>query len=394
MDFASLISERTNAMTTPALRQITVEVQKINGINLGQGTCQLPTPPLIIEEAHRAALQGINRYTNPRGLQSLREAIARKLKIYNGLDADPETEVLIASGATGAFESVCSLLLNPGDEVAIFEPTYPYHVQAVEQHSAKINYVPLELQGEVWTFDAEKLRAAITPRTKFLVMNTPGNPTGKVYTRSELESVAAVLDGTDALLVTDEIYEYMVFDGRKHLSPATIPALKDRTITIGGYSKTFSITGWRIGYCIAPTKLAALLTSIMDRVYVCAPAPLQEGVAQGVNSFDSAFYEELKAKYQKKRDRFAAGVREIGLHPMVPEGAYYMLIRFDELMPGISSWDFARRLVEKCGVGAVPSNDFVRDSSSALWVRFCLAVEDLVLEDALNRMGALRPVSV
>jgi aminotransferase len=394
MDYGRLISEPTKAMTTPALRQITIEVQKINGVNLGQGTCQLPAPPYIIEQAHEAALEGINRYTNPRGLLSLREAVAKKLKVHNGLDADPETEILISCGATGAFEGVCSLLLNPGDEVAIFEPTYPYHIQAVLRHGARINYVPLELKDDRWVFDPEKLRQAITPQTKFILVNTPGNPSGKVYTAEELQTIAEILAPTGAMLVTDEIYEYMVFDGRKHISPATLPWLKGRTITIGGYSKTFSITGWRIGYCIAPAELATDLANVLDRIYVCAPAPLQEGVARGVDHFEASFYTQLNAKYEGKRNFFAKGLREIGLHPLMPEGAYYMLVRFDELMPGMSSWDFARRLVETCGVGAVPAQDFVRDTSEAPWVRFCLAVEDPVLEDALYRMQALKPVAV
>lgn len=394
MDYGRMISEETKAMQPPALRQITLEVQKINGVNLGQGTCQLPPPPYIIEEAHKAALEGINRYTNPRGLLSLREAVARKLSIHNGLVADPETEVLISCGATGAFEAVCATLINPGDEVAIFEPTYPYHIQAVKRHGAKINYVPLRLEGDRWVFDPEDFRKAITPKTRFALVNTPGNPSGKVFTREELETISEILAPTNTMLVTDEIYEYMVFDGRKHLSPATLPSLRDRTITIGGYSKTFSITGWRIGYAVAPAELATPMSNVMDRVYVCAPAPLQEGVARGVDHFGTPFYEELNAKYEKKRNFFGAALRDIGLHPMMPEGAYYMLVRFDELMPGMSSWDFARRLVEKCGVGAVPAEDFVRDPSKAPWVRFCLAVEDSVLEDALQRMQALKTVSV
>ncbi len=394
MDFASLISDQTHALRTPALRQITIEVQKIGGVNLGQGVCQLPTPPYIIEQAHVAALEGINRYTNPRGLQSLREAVARKLKRHNNLVADPETEILISHGGTGAFEATCSILLNPGDEVAIFEPTYPYHVQCVLRHSAKINYIPLRLENDRWVFDPEDVRRAITPRTKILLVNTPGNPTGKIYSREELSTIAKILEPTNCMLVTDEIYEYMAFDGRVHISPATIPGLEGRTITIGGYSKTFSITGWRIGYCVVPAALAGVMTGMMDGVYVCAPAPLQEGVARGVDLFDDQFYKDLNTKYQAKRDRFAQGVREIGLHPLVPEGAYYMLVRFDELMPGKSSWDFARYMIEKCGVGAVPSDDFVRDPSKATWLRFCLAVEDSVLEDALNRMQALKPVAV
>src|SRR5437016_2478928 len=166
MDYRGLIAQRTMAMSTPALRQITQEVQKINGVNLGQGTCQLKTPRYVIDNAHAAAVAGINRYTNPRGLATFRHAIAKKLKTYNSMDVDPEREVLVTCGATGAFEAICSLLLNPGDEVAIFEPTYPYHVQAVLQYEAKINYIPLQLQGDHWSFDPQDVREAVTPKTK------------------------------------------------------------------------------------------------------------------------------------------------------------------------------------------------------------------------------------
>lgn len=392
MNYERMISPLSKALQPPALRQITLEVQKINGVNLGQGTCQLPPPPYIVEQAHQASLDGINRYTPPRGLQSLREAVAKKLEAFNGIHADPETEILITCGATGAFEAVCAVLLNPGDEVVTFEPTYPYHVQGVQRHRGKLNYVSLHLQGDRWTFDPDELRRAITPNTKFLILNTPANPTGKVFAREELETVAQILEGTETMLVTDEIYEYMVFDGREHISPATLPSLKARTITIGGYSKTFSITGWRIGYCVAPAALATPMAQVLDRIYVCAPAPLQEGVARGVQKFDPSFYQELNAKYERKRNFFVEGLREIGLTPLPPEGAYYMIVRFDELFPGMSSWDFARKLVETCGVGTVPAQDFMRDPSASPWVRFCLAVEDDVLEEALNRMQALKLV--
>ena len=392
MDHSHLLSRQTQAFSSPALRQITIEVMKVHGINLGQGTCQLPAPDFIIEQAHEAAVEGNNRYTNPRGLFSLRQALADKLKHFNNIEADPEAEVLVTCGATGAFEAVCAVLLDPGDEVVVFEPYYPYHIQALKRYGAKITY--LELRGEEWSFDEDELRRAVNSRTKFMLVNTPGNPSGKVFSQSELQTIARATEPFGTLVVTDEIYEYLSFDSRSHLSPASLPELQGRTITIGGYSKTFSITGWRIGYCVAPPDIASVLASVLDAVYVCAPAPLQEGVARGIEQFDDAFYAQLCDKYRAKRDFFIAGLREVGLEPLVPQGAYYMLCRFDRAFPGHTSWEFVRRMIAEAGVGAVPSDDFVRDSAQAPWVRFCLAVDDSVLQTAVERLHALRGVGV
>jgi aminotransferase len=393
MDHRQLLSQQTHAFSSPALRQITIEVQRINGVNLGQGTCQLPAPDYVLQWADISARGGNNRYTNPRGLLSFREALAKKLAHHNGIEGlDPESEILITCGATGAFEAVCAVLLDPGDEVVVFEPYYPYHIQALKRYGAKITYVPL--RGNGFQFDPDELRRAVNEKTKFMLVNTPGNPTGKVLSKDELETIAGILEPYRALLVTDEIYEYMVFDGARHISPASLPSLRDRTITMGGYSKTFSITGWRIGYCVVPAAIAPEMASVLDAIYVCAPAPLQEAVAQGINHFGDDFYEELCAKYKHKRDLFAAGLTEIGLEPVVPNGAYYMICRFDKLFPGLTSWEFVRRMIASSGVGGVPSDDFVRDSSVAPWVRFCLAVDDSVLETALERLHALSKAGV
>lgn len=388
MSYRALFSHQTEAFASPALRKITIEVAKVNGVNLGQGVCQLPAPEFLIEAAHDAAKEQINRYTNPRGLLSLRQALAKKLAHYNGItELDPDTEILVTCGATGAFEGVCAALLNPGDEVVIFEPTYPYHIQALKRYGANIRYVPLS--GPGWTFDEQELAAAFSERTKFILVNTPGNPTGKIFTREELEVIAKIVKPYAALVVTDEIYEYMAFDGAKHLSPAALPSFKGKTITIGGYSKTFSITGWRIGYVVAPPEIAETLTAVLDAVYVCAPAPLQEATARSLNHFGDDFYQALNAKYEKKRNFFTDGLRSIGLNPVLPQGAYYLICRFDEFMPGVSSWQFVEKMIATAGVGAVPADDFVRAPEHAPWIRFCLAVEDDVLVDALTRLQSL-----
>ncbi len=370
---------------SPALRQITIDVQKVGGINLGQGVCQLPVPPIVLEKAAEAAQNGTNRYTNPRGLLALREAVSEKARSFNRIaDCDPEQNVLITCGATGAFEAVCAALLDPGDEVAIFEPYYPYHLQALRRYQADVRFVVQ--RPPHWEVDFDAVRKAVSPRTKLLLLNTPGNPTGKVFTRTELEMIAETLSHSDCFLVTDEIYEYMTFDGKEHVSPASVESLQDRTITISGHSKTFAITGWRIGYAIAPSWIAERMAAFLDAVYVCAPAPLQQAVADGIRLLGSEFYEQLRNQYQTKRDRFGEGLREAGMEPLVPEGAYYMLGSFEGVFPDLNADEFVRHMIQSCGVGAVPPCDFVRDDAAEKWVRFCLAVEDSVLEQALRRL--------
>lgn len=388
MDAFGKLSRQTSAFVSPALRQITLEVQKVNGVNLGQGVCQLPVPEYVLEQASVAANEGINRYTNPRGLLRLREALVEKLHRFNEIESrNPEKHVLVTCGATGAFEGVCGTLLDPGDEVIVFEPYYPYHLQALNRYQAKVKFVPLSAPD--WTIDFDLVESLLTEKTKFILVNTPGNPTGKVFSRDELSRLAQILEPTNCLVVTDEIYEYMAFDGAVHVSPGSLPELKSRTVTMGGYSKTFSITGWRIGYVVVPDFMSDAMASFLDAVYVCAPAPLQEAVARGIEHFDASFADELRAKYQRKRDFFAQGLEEVGLSPLKPSGAYYMLCSYDSAFPGLSSAEFVSQMIAKSGVGAVPSSDFVRDPGAAKWVRFCLAVEDEVLQDALDRLHGL-----
>lgn len=383
-----MLANQVRALKSPALRQITLEVLKVNGINLGQGVCQLPVPPFVLEAANRALADGVNRYTNPRGLASLRTALAKKFARFNGIaDLDPEKNILVTCGATGAFEGVCASLLNPGDEVVVFEPYYPYHVQALRRYQADVKYVSLSAPD--WQIDFDELRRVVGASTKFILLNTPGNPNGKVFTKEELEKIAEIIEPYPTLLVTDEIYEHMTFDGRTHVSPASLPQLRNKTITMGGYSKTFSITGWRIGYVVVPSHFSEAFAALLDAVYVCAPAPLQEAVAQGIEHFGPVFYQELNAKYQGKRDRFAAGLRSVGLEPIVPQGAYYMLSSYEKLAPGVISTEFVAEMIRKTGVGAVPSSDFVRVEADAPWIRFCLALEDDILDQALDRLSGL-----
>ena len=385
--FSSKYASQALVIDPPSLREITFKVQAVGGINLGQGVCQLPVPEILLAEAEKALRAGVNRYTSPRGLGSLREAIAKKLAKHNGLQANPDTEVLVTSGSTGGFEGVCATLINPGDEVVSFSPFYPYHNNTLVRFGAKVRYV--ELTPPTWSFSLEQLSQAFSERTKFVVVNTPANPSGKVFTRAEIESIGRLCERYDALLVTDEIYEYMVYDGHPHISPATVNSLSQRTITIGGYSKTFAITGWRIGYVVLPAEIAHTMTAMLDSIYICAPAPLQEAVAQAILGLDDNFYQALQQAYLKKRNFLSTTLAKVGLRPYLPDGAYYMMVDYSELFPKLRSEEFVDFMIKKVQVGAVPAKDFVLDSSNERWVRLCFAVPDDVLEKAASQIAML-----
>jgi len=239
------LSEISPGMVQSEIRAMTVECERVKGINLAQGVCDTEVPRPVAARAVEAIAQGHNIYTRLDGIAMLRHAIAGKLARHNGLTADPDGEVLVTSGATGGFYAACKALFDPGDEVILFEPFYGYHLNTLR--AQRVNAVSLPLTAPDWTLDFDALRAAITPRTRGLVINSPSNPCGKVFTHDELASIAALAREHDLFVLTDEIYEYFVFDGTRHISFATLPGMAERTITISGLSKTFSITGWRVG---------------------------------------------------------------------------------------------------------------------------------------------------
>src|SRR6185436_3413465 len=241
-------SRRMAGLAQSEIRAMTIECDRVKGINMAQGVCDTGVPPVVTQGAERAMERGLNTYTRYDGLAELREAIARKLADYNGLTADPETEITVSAGATGAFHCACLALLNPGDEVILFEPSYAYHTSALIAVEAVPKFVPMHAPD--WTFAPADLERAVTGRTRAIVVNTPGNPSGKTYSRKELEGIAGFAERHDLFVFTDEIYEYFLFDGREHVSLASLPGMAERRITVSGYSKTFSITGWRIGHSL------------------------------------------------------------------------------------------------------------------------------------------------
>lgn len=377
------VSKRRPLVAQSEIRNMTLECAKVNGVNLAQGVCDLPVPKNVTDGVAEAMGDGYNIYTRFDGLPRLRRAIAEKQKKYTGMDVDPEGQVMVSAGATGAFYAACLALLNEGDEVIVFEPYYGYHIVTMASLGIKPVYVTLE--PPTWEFLAEDLENAVTSKTRAIILNTPSNPAGKVFTRDELTLIADFAEAHDIFVFTDEIYEHFVFDGTDHVAPATLPGMAKRTITISGLSKVFAITGWRIGYAICDPEWALPMGHFNDLVYVCAPAPLQIGAAKGLEELGPEYYQGVSDDHRMKRDIFCDTLRDIGLTPHVPEGAYYTLADVSSL-PGNTAKERALFLLEKTGVACVPGSAFYSGPVGETMVRFCFAKEMPILEDAMLRL--------
>lgn len=380
------LSARASRIVQSEIRVMSIECEKVQGINLAQGVCDTELPPPVGGGAKLAIDQGMNSYTRFDGIRELREAIAGKLESYNGITADPETEIVVSAGSTGAFYCACLALLNPGDEVILFEPYYGYHLNTLWAVEAAPAYVTL--QAPDWTFSPQDLERAVTPRTRGVLVNTPANPSGKVFTAQEIGWIADCAARHDLYVFTDEIYEYFLYDGRRHVSPGSLPGMGERTITISGFSKTYSITGWRIGYSACHSRWAAMIGYMNDLVYVCAPAPLQWGVAEGIRQLSPEFYQRLAADYAAKRGLICRALERAGLPPCSPQGAYYVLADASRL-PGSSSKEKAMFLLAQTGVATVPGEAFYHGSDGDHLLRFCYAKSDADLEEACRRLERL-----
>jgi len=377
------LSKRHEWVLQSEIRNMSIECDRMGGINLSQGICDLAVPVPVIQGAKAAIDNGVNAYTRYDGLAELRTAIAKKHKKFNSIDADPDTEIVVSAGTTGALYCACLALLDPGDEVILFEPYYGYHVSTLVATEAVPVYVRTEPPD--WSFSEDQLEAVVTPRTRGIIINTPANPSGKVFTQDELQIIADFAQRHDLFVFTDEIYEHFVYDGRRHISPATLPGMQERTITIAGVSKTFSITGWRIGYCICDARWAQSIGYFNDLIYVCAPAPLQMGAAQGLLELSKDYYLKISDEYQAKRDKICDALRFVGLEPHIPQGAYYILADISTV-PGANSKERAMNLLRQTGIACVPGEAFYHDNAGEHLARFCFAKEDTILDDACQRI--------
>ena len=367
------------------IRAMTRACDAVGGINLGQGVCDLPTPAPVADAAHAAITAGKAMYAPPEGLPALREAIATRVARDYALQVDPTREVVVTLGATGAFAATMLALFDPGDEVVLFEPYYGYHYNTAVGLGLRPVLVPLK--PPTWSFDRAALEGAITPRTRGVVLCTPGNPSGKVWSSEELDALGAVADAHELTVVTDEIYEHIVYDGRRHTPMATRPGMRARTVTISGCSKTFSVTGWRVGHAIAPPEAAQRIAVAHDLLYVCAPTPLQHACAAGL-AMPDAYFTGLSAMYTRKRDILCAALTDAGLTPYVPEGAYYVLA--DARRLGFATArEAAHAVLERAKVASVSGASFYRDPVGETLLRFCFAKDDDVLEEAARRLRAM-----
>lgn len=381
------LSRRLTGLVQSDIRRMTRECERVQGINLGQGICDLPTPPPVREGAIEAIRARKSTYSFMEGAPELRTAIAGKLARANGMKADPASEIVVTVGASGAYTCALHALLNPGDGVLVFEPFYGYHVNTALVAGLEPQY--LRLDAPQFELTESALRGALKPNTRAVVVCSPGNPSGKMFTRAELEIVARVAREKDLVVITDEIYEDIRYEGREHVPAATVADLRERTVTIMGLSKTFSITGWRLGYAVAREDWARAIALVNDLFYICAPTPLQHGVAAGF-AMPQSFYDELAAGYARKREWTCSALERAGLKPVWPQGAYYVLADIGGL-GFASARDAAMDLLEKVGVATVPGTAFFTGSTGERFLRVCFAKEEDALQEACRRIERWKP---
>lgn len=378
-------SKRIQHVVQSDIRAMTQACDKVRGVNLGQGICDLPAPSVVKEGAQRAIAEDLNTYSRFDGVAEFRTQVARKLRAYNRVEYDPETEIVATIGASGALTSTLHALTDPGDEVIVFEPSYGYHLHACEL--AQVNVRTITLTAPDFTINIDAVAEKITPKTRAILINTPSNPSGKVFTRQELEAIAELCIQHDILCITDEIYEYIIYDGREHVSMASLPGMKERTILLSGFSKTFSITGWRIGFAAAPAEFALAIGLLGDLFSICAPTPLQHGVAHALKTLPATHYQDMSAHYQAVRDQLCDTLDAVGLTAIRPQGAYYVLCDTTTLNAD-SARDAAMKLLHEAGVAGVPGSAFFQGNEGDRLIRFCYAKQPHDIDAACERLRA------
>ncbi len=374
------LASRVRSLSQSAIRSMTQRAVERGGVNLSQGLCDLPTPDKVKEAAARAIKENRNTYALLNGLKALREEISKKLEHYNLITADPEKEITVTSGATGSYACALLSLLEAGDKVLTFEPFYGYHVNLIKL----LGFEPvlLRLEPPEWRIDFDRLEKLLAGNVRALLINTPANPTGKVFSREELETIGSLCAKYGVWVITDEIYEYIVFNGKKHMSIASLPGLFERTVTVSGFSKTFAITGWRLGYAAGPSAVIEKMALVSDLLYICAPHPLQAGLAAAIPAYGEDYYRSLPVKYDSKRKILVKGLEAYGFEILPLDGTYFLLADYSKRYGRIGSMDAAVRLLEEKAIAAVPAISFYSDSHDEHWLRFCFAKEDKELERA------------
>jgi len=399
--FNKPISHKASQFTESVIREMTRLALQHGAINLSQGFPDFPAPEVLKKAASDAIFADVNQYAITWGAKKFRDAITEKSKRFLGLEIDPEREITVCCGSTEGMLDVLMAVINPGDEVIVFEPFYENYGPDAIISGATPRYV--QLRAPDWSFDEAELAAAFNNKTKAIIINTPNNPTGKVFTRAELQTIASLCMKWDVLAITDEIYEHIIYDGAEHISPVTLDGMRERTIVVNGMSKTYSVTGWRVGYILAPAGITGAIRKMHDFMTVGAPAPLQEAGAVALRLPDS-YYSELAAHYTTRRDRLLGVLQNAGLNPFVPRGAYYIMCNIKPLREqhGLADdVEFGRFLVKEIRVAAVPASSFFRNPASGkdlIRFTFCKKEETLAaaaerLEKLKNQPVASKPIS-
>ena len=379
-------ARRTHSFTESVIRGMTRLAMQHDAINLAQGFPNFAAPEVLKEAAVQAIRDDINQYSVTWGALRLRQALVRKYAEWYGLDVNPETEVTVCCGATEAMVSALMTIVDPGEEVIVLEPFYENYGPDAVLCGAKPVFLPMPLGQPL---DMDRVAAAFSRRTRAIIINTPNNPTGHVFSREELEGISELCREHDAYAVTDEIYEHILYDG-EHIPIATLPDMHDRAITISGASKTFGVTGWRIGSIVAPPDVTDAIRKVHDFLTVGAPAPLQEGVAAALEALGPEYYSELATSYRARRDLMHAGLVEAGFRCAPPAGAYYILADFSDISSQRDD-EFAERLVREVGVASVPGSSFYsRPQDGRTMVRFAFCKTEELLAEAARRLGGIR----
>jgi aspartate/methionine/tyrosine aminotransferase len=380
-------SKKATQFTESVIREMTRLNQLHGGVNLSQGFPDFPAPQAIKDAACAAINADVNQYAVTWGARPLREAVAREFTKRYGVEIVADEQVTVCCGTTEAMMSTMMAIIDPGDEVVIFEPFYENYGPDAILSGATPRYVTLH--APTWSFDPDELAAAFNEKTKAIIINTPNNPTGKVFSREELEMIATLCRKWDAIAISDEIYEHIIYDGHTHIPIATLEGMSDRTITLNGLSKTFSVTGWRVGWTISPPSLTGAIRKVHDFLTVGAPAPLQEAGAVALG-FAQDYYTSLAAHYQTRRDALVEILERHHFTTFKPSGAYY-------IMTDISAFgfdddvEFARYLVKDVGVAAVPGSSFYKSGEGRTKLRFCFCKKDETLAEADRRLLKLVP---
>ncbi|HTO72288.1 MAG TPA: aminotransferase class I/II-fold pyridoxal phosphate-dependent enzyme [Gemmatimonadales bacterium] len=375
-------ARRTHTFGESVIRGMTRLAAQHDSINLAQGFPNFPAPDVIKEAAARAILEDVNQYAITWGAKRLRDAVARKYADWYGLTADPETEITVTCGATEAMAATLLALVDPEQEVIVLEPFYENYGPDAILCDASPVFVPV-MPGE--RLDLDRLARAFSPKTRAIIVNSPGNPSGLVLDQAELEGIASLCQRHDALAITDEIYEHILYEG-KHIPIATLPGMRERTVTISGASKTFSITGWRVGTIIAPAPLTAAIRKVHDFLTVGAPAPLQQGLAVAMETLDRSYYDAMASDYRARRDILLTALRGAGFRCATPAGAYYILADFSALSD-LDDTAFAERLTTKVGVTPVPGSGFFsRPADGRTYARFAFCKTESLLRQAAERL--------